>query len=242
MLPEERRLDLPHRLLVAFDVLHARVHVRHLAVHERLAFARDEGGDGYVGLPVHPAQGVVLVVEAEVLLLAHAHHQVTGAVDRDRLAERIVAAEELRGALAAEHDDARRAGHVGVGDEAPAADMHVVHRAVGRNDPHHLARLLDAPVADGHSLRRHRRDEVDVGTAFLDGHGIRVGETLRSQRLGAERDLSRILVPDPDLLDAAADAVVLHRGGLAGHGEREGRHNGGGSQDDPQSWSIVRPK
>ena len=243
MLALEDRFELRHGVLPNLRVAHARVHPRHLAALQRLALARHVGGDGDVDLPVHPAQGVVLaVVEAEELLLHHADDLVAGAADDHRLPDRVVGGEELRGALAAEDDHARRRGHVAVGDEAALVGVEVVHRRVGRGDPHDRARLLDVAVANGGGLVADGRDEVDVLGVALEGHDVGPGQAARGQRLRVERDLPRRLVVDPDLLDAAADGVELHRLRLAGHGERERGHDRCRAENDPGELQQRPPE
>src|SRR5206468_11459887 len=73
---------------------------------------------------------------------------------------------------------------------------------------------------------------------------LRVGEgqPLRGQRLRVEGDLAGRLVPDPDLLNPAADFVVLHRRRLAGYRQREGGHDRRRTENDPGELQHRAPE
>ena len=72
-----------------------------------------------------------------------------------------------------------------------------------------------------------------ISFAFaLQSQRVVVRQAFRRQRLRIQRDLARRLVADPDLLNAAADFVVVHRRGLAGHGQRERGHDRARAEDD----------
>ena len=216
MLAIEHFADLIDGILMILDVDHARVHCAHLAAIERLALTREKCRDRNEDIPVHPPKIVVLVIEAEVFLLHHADDLIASAVDCHHLADRIVRGEELSSAFRSEDHHSGSRLNVTVGDEASPRCVNVVHRRVRGHHARHVARRFDLSITNRHRLGGHRRNEIDAFRIAGDGLRIAIRQSFRRERFGVERDFAGRPVPDPDFLNAAADAVVLHRRRFSG--------------------------